>query len=202
MYRSIKKIAAAALLAMLSWQAWAFDIQDLQTQLQSAAVVRGEFIQDKFLRSLAQPLTSRGSFTLVTGKGLLWRAKSPIALDMRITAQGISRRTPDGSWQPVPAHSGGGRESRLFLAVLAGDTTGLQDNFDIAIEGVAANWKLTLTPRSVLLKQIFDHIHISGGQLVDTIELIETQGDRSVLRMVNAQAGAQLTVEEQRAFAD
>lgn len=202
MSRSIRQMAAAALLAALSWQAWAFDLDDLQAQLQTAQVVRGDFIQDKHLRSLPQPLRSRGSFTLATGKGLLWRALTPIALDMRITAQGIARREPDGTWRALPARGTGDRESKLFLAVLAGDTKGLQDNFDITIEGEARAWTLTLVPRSRLLKQIFDRIHISGGQLVDTIELIETQGDRSVLRMVDAQADTQLTVEEQRAFAD
>lgn len=202
MCRSIRQIALAIMLAALSWQARAFGLDDLQAQLQSAKVVRGDFIQEKFLRSLSQPLTSRGAFTLVTGQGLLWRAQSPIALDMRITAQGIARREPDGTWRNLPTHNSGGRESKLFLAVLAGDTRGLQDNFNITIAGDGQAWKLVLTPRSALLKQIFDRIHISGGPLVDTIDLIETQGDRSVLRMMNARAAAQLSNEERRAFAD
>lgn len=188
------------MLATLSWQAWAFDIKDLESQLQSTAVVRGDFIQEKFLRSLPQPLTSRGAFTLATGQGLLWHAHTPIELDMRITPQGIARLGPDGSWQAMPGHSGGNRESRLFLSVLAGDTQGLQSNFAIAVSGDAQAWELTLTPQSAMLRQIFDRIHITGGKLVDRIELFETQGDRSVLNMVNAQPAAQLTSEEQRAF--
>jgi hypothetical protein len=189
------------MLVMISAQTWAFGLHDLQVQLQSAAVVRGDFVQEKFLRSLPQPLTSRGAFTLAPGRGLLWRALSPIRLDMRITPQGIARMGPDGSWQALPGHSRSSRESKLFLAVLAGDTQGLQDNFAITVAGDANAWELVLTPRSTLLKQVFDHIHISGGDLVDTIELVETQGDRSVLHMVHAVRAPQLTDEEQRAFA-
>lgn len=196
----IKRVIAAVILAALPWHAWAFDIQDLQSQLQSVAVVRGDFIQEKFLRALPQPLTSRGTFTLATRQGLLWRAASPIKLDMRITPQGIARLGPDGSWQAIAGNSGGSRESKLFLAVLAGDTQGLQHNFAITLTGAAQAWQLTLTPRSTLLQQIFDRIHITGGELVDSIELFETQGDRSVLRMLRALPGARLTEEEQRAF--
>lgn len=195
------RMIAVIILTSLSWQTWAFGLKDLESQLQSTAVVRGHFIQEKFLRALPQPLTSRGAFTLATGQGLLWRASSPIKLDMRITPQGIARLGPDNAWQAMPGHSGGSRESKLFLAVLAGDTQGLQQNFEIAISGNAQAWQLTLTPRSTLLQQIFERIHITGGALVDRIELFETQGDRSVLRMLDAQPAAQLTDEEQRAFA-
>lgn len=196
-----RRIIATIILTSLPWLAWAFDVKDLQSQLQSTAVVRGDFIQEKFLRSLPQPLISRGAFTLATGQGLLWRAHSPIKLDMRITPQGVARRGPDGSWQAAPGHSGGSRESKLFLAVLAGDTQGLKNNFDIAVSGDSPTWQLTLTPRSPLLQQIFERIHITGGALVDSIELFETQGDRSVLHMLNTQPSTQLTDEERRAFA-
>ncbi|WP_233214297.1 outer membrane lipoprotein carrier protein LolA [Pollutimonas nitritireducens] len=212
MWRSFWRTALAITLTTLSWQAWGFDLDDLQAQLQSANVVRGNFIQEKFLRSLPQPLTSQGTFTLLAGQGLLWRVQIPIAIDMRITAEGIARRggaPRDGArrdvndtWQALPAKSSSGRETRLFLAVLAGDTQGLKDNFDIVIEGESQTWKLALTPRSALLRQVFDRIEISGGQLVNTIEMIETQGDRSVLRMMDAKAATHISDEERRDFAN
>jgi hypothetical protein len=45
-----------------------------------------------------------------------------------------------------------------------------------------------LTPRSLLLKQVFTQINIDGGELVQTIELLETQGDSTVLRMQDSTA--------------
>lgn len=189
-------------LAMLPFTASAFDLNDLQTQLRATPIVRGQFVQQKFLRSLPQPLTSRGDFTLAAGKGLLWLLRTPIAQDLRINANGISRRDESGAWQALPQHTGAGRENQLFLSVLAGDTRGLQENFDLTLTGEARAWQLTLTPRSALLKQIFNTIQIDGGALVDRIELRETQGDRSVLQMTGAVAADALTPEEQRAFAD
>jgi hypothetical protein len=173
----IRRLCALLALALLPLGARAFDLADLQTQLNATPVVRGHFVQQKFLRS-------------------------PIAQDLRIDARGISRRDEAGKWQALPQHSGAGRENRLFLSVLAGDTAGLRENFDLALTGDADAWQLLLTPRSVLLRQIFDNIQINGGKLVDRIELRETQGDRSVLQMTDAQAAQALTAEEQRAFAD
>lgn len=198
----IRRLCALLALALLPLAARAFDLADLQTQLNATPVVRGHFVQQKFLRSLPQPLTSRGDFTLAAGKGLLWLLRTPIAQDLRIDARGISRRDEAGKWQALPQHSGAGRENRLFLSVLAGDTAGLRENFDLALTGDANAWQLLLTPRSVLLRQIFDNIQINGGKLVDRIELRETQGDRSVLQMTDPQAAQALTAEEQRAFAD
>ena len=189
-------------MALLPLSAQAFDLNALQQQLRATPIVRGQFVQQKFLRSLPQPLTSRGDFTLAAGKGLLWLLRTPIAQDLRINADGIARRDESGAWQALPQHTGAGRENQLFLSVLAGDTRGLKENFDLALTGEATAWKLTLTPRSALLKQIFSTIQIDGGALVDRIELRETQGDRSVLQMTGAVAADALTPEEQRAFSD
>ncbi|WBX90221.1 outer membrane lipoprotein carrier protein LolA [Achromobacter mucicolens] len=189
-------------MALLPLSAQAFDLNALQQQLRATPIVRGQFVQQKFLRSLPQPLTSRGDFTLAAGKGLLWLLRTPIAQDLRINADGIARRDESGAWQALPQHTGAGRENQLFLSVLGGDTRGLEENFDLALTGEANAWKLTLTPRSALLKQIFSTIQIDGGALVDRIELRETQGDRSVLQMTGAVAADALTPEEQRAFSD
>lgn len=200
--RSLQRLAWLLALALLPMGAHAFDLNALQEQLRATPIVRGQFVQQKYLRSLPQPLTSRGEFTLASGRGLLWLLRTPIAQDLRIDANGISRRDESGRWQALPQHTGAGRENRLFLSVLAGDTRGLQENFDLALTGEADDWQLLLTPRSALLRQIFDSILIHGGKLVDRIELRETQGDRSVLRMTGATAAHVLTAEEQRAFAD
>lgn len=198
----LQRLLMLLALVILPWTAHAFDLNDLQAQLRATPVVRGHFVQQKFLRSLPQPLTSRGDFTLAAGKGLLWLLRTPIAQDLRISANGISRRDESGAWQALPQQTGSGRENRLFLSVLAGDTRALQENFDLALTGDANAWQLLLTPRSALLRQIFDNIQINGGQLVDRIELRETQGDRSVLQMTDAAPSKALTPEEQRAFTD
>ncbi len=43
-------------------------------------------------------------------------------------------------------------------------------------------------------------IEIHGGALVERIELHETQGDRTVMRMLNSQVDSTLLDDEQHAF--
>jgi outer membrane lipoprotein-sorting protein len=115
-------------------RAHAFDLQQLSDQLAKPQVIHGNFIQEKHLRALPKPLTSTGTFVLAKDHGLLWQLKTPLQQDYRITAQGIARR--DGtSWQMLPGKSAGAEQNRLFLAVLQGDSSGLQRDFDLQLQG-------------------------------------------------------------------
>jgi hypothetical protein len=180
--------------------AHAFDLQQLSDQLAKPSVIHGNFTQEKHLRALPQPLVSKGTFVLAKDHGLLWLLKTPLQQDYRISAQGIARRDANG-WQLLPNKSAGAEQNRLFLAVLQGDSSGLQRDFDLQLQGQAQQWKLTLIPRSLLLKQVFTQINIDGGELVHTIELLETQGDSTVLRMQDSTASQPLSDAEQHDFA-
>ncbi len=196
----VKSLSVLALLTA-SALANAFDLQQLSAQLAKPDVIHGQFIQEKHLRALPQPLISKGSFVLAKNHGLLWLLKTPLQQDYRISAKGIARRDGNG-WQLLPNKNAGAEQNRLFLAVLQGDSSGLQRDFEMALSGDAQQWKLTLTPRSLLLKQVFNQINIDGGTLVQTIELLETQGDSTVLRMLDSTAGQPLSDSEQHDFAE
>jgi hypothetical protein len=198
-----KKWLAAAVLLLVTTIAMAqpFDLPQLAEQLSGPAVVRGDFIQEKHLRALPQPLTSHGQFTLSRDHGLLWLLQQPIRQDYRITPQGIARRGEQG-WQAVDPQGGSARQNQLFLAVLSGDTQALQRDFQLELSGTATAWRLQLTPRGALLKQIFAGIEIQGGETVTRIELHETQGDRTLIRLLDSQTDVALTASEQRDLAD
>ncbi|QHC93534.1 hypothetical protein PspR84_02445 [Pseudomonas sp. R84] len=199
----VKSLSVLALLTLLTLSALAnaFDLQQLSEQLAKPDVIHGQFIQEKHLRALPQPLISKGHFVLAKNHGLLWLLKTPLQQDYRISAKGIARRDDNG-WQLLPNKSAGAEQNRLFLAVLQGDSSGLQRDFELALSGDAQQWKLTLTPRSLLLKQVFNQINIDGGALVQTIELLETQGDSTVLRMQDSIASQPLSDAEQHDFAE
>ena len=194
-----KSLGALVLLAVSSL-AHAFDLQQLSAQLAKPDVIHGQFIQEKHLRALPQPLISKGSFVLAKNHGLLWLLKTPLQQDYRISAKGIARRDGNG-WQLLPNKSAGAEQNRLFLAVLQGDSSGLQRDFDLQLQGTPDHWTLTLTPRSLLLKQVFNQINIEGGELVQRIELQEAQGDSTLLKMQNSVSNHPLNEAEQHDFA-
>ena len=189
-----------ALLLGLSPLAHAFDLQQLSDQLARPQVIHGDFIQEKHLRALPKPLTSTGTFVLAKDHGLLWQLNTPLKQDYRITALGIARRN-GSEWQMLPGKSAGAEQNRLFLAVLQGDSSGLQRDFELHLQGEPTQWTLTLTPRSLLLKQVFTQINIDGGELVQRIELQETQGDSTVLKLQNSISHLPLSDAEQHDFA-
>ena len=78
----------------------------------------------------------------------------------------------------------------------------MQRDFELQLKGEANDWKLTLIPRSLLLKQVFTQINIDGGELVQNIELLETQGDSTLLRMQASTAEQPLSEAEQHDFAE
>ncbi|EQM67330.1 outer membrane lipoprotein carrier protein LolA [Pseudomonas tohonis] len=180
--------------------AQAFDLDQLAAQLGKPAVVRGPFVQEKHLRALPRPLTSEGHFVLSREQGLLWLLEKPLQQDYRIGAAGIARRV-DGHWQAQPGQDVAAQQSRLFLAVLKGDHQGLARDFQLQLSGDADHWQLQLTPNSLLLKQIFSAIQIQGRALVERIELRETQGDSTVLRLPASQPGDALDAAEARDLA-
>lgn len=183
----------------LSPSVWAFDSAQLAQQLAATEVVRGEFVQEKHLRSLAMPLSSRGQFVLSKQLGLLWQVQQPFAQSYRIDGQGVALLTASG-WQSQPGQSVAARQSQLFLAVLQGDQRALEADFNLQLQGSTEQWQLSLLPKALFLQQIFKVIEIYGGALVERIELHETQGDRTVMRMLNSQADRKLADDEQHAF--
>ena len=203
MIPTIKKCLTAIALLMAANMAMAqtFDLPQLAEQLSGPAVVRGDFIQEKHLRALPQPLTSRGQFVLARDHGLLGPVQQPHRQDYRITAQGIARRSEQG-WQAVDPQGSSARQNQLFLAVLSGDTPALQRDFQLELSGEAKAWRLQLTPRGALLKQIFADIDIQGGEAVTQIELHEAQGDRTLIRLLDSRIDDSLTAREQRDLAD
>jgi outer membrane lipoprotein-sorting protein len=200
MKRLPQGLLAVALLALASF-AQAFDLNDLRATLSAPVAVRGPFIQEKHLRALPQPLTSTGHFVLAKDHGLLWLLQRPLQQDYRINGKGIARRDANG-WQVLPNSSASSEQNRLFFAVLQGDSNALERDFELKLQGTADAWTLQLTPRSMLLKQIFNHIDIAGGAYVQRIELSETQGDSTVLRMPESSASATLSDTERADFAE
>jgi outer membrane lipoprotein-sorting protein len=199
--RATRSTVLVLIFWVLAPLAQAFDLTQLNALLRQKPVVRGTFTQEKHLRALPQPLVSHGRFVLAQDLGLLWLLQRPLQQDYRITTQGIARRDERG-WQPTTQQGASERQNRLTLALLSGDSATLARDFELALAGDADHWQLTLTPRAMLLKQIFQRIELQGGASVSQIEILEAQGDRTLMRLSDSQADQHLTDTERHAFSD
>lgn len=177
--------------------ALALTLEELSDRLRAHPVVHGNFVQEKQLRALAQPIISGGTFVLSQQRGLLWYLERPIEQRYRIDESGVMRWRDD-AWQP--AGQSGALQQRLFLAALSGDVAALQRDFAIQLQQTTEGWQATLTPRGALLKQIFERIELVGDSVMKRIELREQSGDATVIRL-QAKPAAALSPQEQANFA-
>ena len=189
----MKKLIFAAALTLASPLLWAFSAAELAQTLQKPANVQGAFTQQRYLKSLTKPMTTNGQFVLIPKRGLLWHMQKPFENRLRVRADGIMQWNGKSWVQPNQSKmSGQNRQISLFLDLLGGNTQGLEKQFDLQLSGSPQKWTLRLNPKTALMKQIFNHIEISGDSVVRRIELSEKQGDRTVMRFNQVQTGQEL----------
>ena len=189
----MKKLIFAAALTLASPLLWAFSTAELAQNLQKPANVQGAFTQQRYLKSLAKPMTTNGQFVLIPKRGLLWHMQKPFENRLRVRADGIMQWNGK-SWVAANQSkmNGQSQQIRLFLDLLGGNTQGLEKQFDLQLSGSQQKWTLRLNPKTALMKQIFNHIEISGDNVVRRIELNEKQGDRTVMQFNQVQTGKEL----------
>lgn len=176
----------------------AFSQNELVQILQKPQNVQGDFVQQRFLKSLAKPITTSGEFALVKEKGLLWQMQKPFATSLKVTPEGILQW--NGNQWVSSKKMGQSEQIALFLGLLGGDLSTLSSQFDLALSGSSKQWQLKLTPKSLLMKQIFQHIDLQGDQQVKQIELMEKQGDRTVIQFNKLRIDQPLPVFTQQAL--
>ncbi len=189
----MKKLIFAAALTLASPLLWAFSTAELAQTLQKPANVQGAFTQQRYLKSLTQPMTTNGQFVLIPKRGMLWHMQKPFENRLRVRADGIMQWNGK-SWVAANQSkmNGQSQQIRLFLDLLGGNTQGLEKQFDLQLSGSQQKWTLRLNPKTALMKQIFNHIEISGDSVVRRIELNEKQGDRTVMQFNQIQTGKEL----------
>ncbi|AIL33267.1 LolA family protein [Basilea psittacipulmonis] len=175
----MKKIFLSVLLMMANSLAFAQPIQmdALSQMLKNTRTVSGDFEQIRHLKSLPIPIKSAGNFAIQQDKGLYWHMSSPIESTLRVTKNGIEELSANGSWLPASNQS---KES-LLLDLFNGDIESLREQFNMSLTGTSENWQLSLTPKGIILKQIFDRIEIKGSSSLESVHIFEQQGDDTII---------------------
>ena len=199
---TMKKFLLSLLISLATLPALAFSTAELTTQLQAPQSVQGGFTQQRFLRSMDKPVQTSGRFALRPGRGLFWHLQKPFDMKLRVRRDGISRQDAQGQWRANGSQTAQAAQEKLFMAVLGGDTAELQRHFNLALSGNAQQWQLTLTPKTAVMRQVFNKIVINGGQLVQKVELDEKQGDRTVLQFNQLQTNQPLSPAAQQALGE
>jgi outer membrane lipoprotein-sorting protein len=176
-------VAAAGTAAAAETAAWGLD--QLMQNLGQVKSARGKFVERKTLAMLNAPLESSGTlvytapgrlekYTLLPKPETLVLEQEKLTIEYKDRNQRRTLALPDYPvvWAFVES----------IRSTLAGDLQTLNRFYRVSLEGSEERWRLSLKPAEPAMQTMVKEIHISGSRnRVRTIEVIEAQGDRSVM---------------------
>ena len=148
--------------------------------LGDSEMLRGRFLQQRFLQGFNAPLTSSGSFILAPNRGLIWRGETPFALLTVMGPGGLVQRVVGGATTRYPASKLPllAQLFEVFSAALGGDWAKLLGIFDIQKTGTTQSWQVMLTPRRTDGGMPLQSIAVQGGRYVNSVVVTRANGDR------------------------
>lgn len=158
----------------------------IQARLTPAPVVRGHFEQAKTLAGFDQPLRSSGQFSFSRDHGVIWQIQTPFAATVVITRDALRERGGDGAWRRTAAdrHPAVAMIHRLSQALMGADLDQLQQHFELQpLPTDGPGWQLQLQPRDGTMAQLLRAAEVQGAETVQALTLIETNGDRTDIRL-------------------
>jgi hypothetical protein len=173
----------------LGQQASGNDLGELMRQLAGRRHGEVSFVEQHFLKLLKRPAESYGELSYDAPDRLEKRTIEPkaetltLAGDVLTVARGGRTHTLDLKAYPtlVPF-------IESIRATLAGDLPTLERLFTVDFAGSIAHWRLTLTPRDAQVAKAVSRVTIEGtGDTLTTVEITETDGDRSLMTLRNHQ---------------
>ncbi|MDR3424783.1 MAG: hypothetical protein P4M13_06865 [Alphaproteobacteria bacterium] len=171
-----------------------------QTRLDAGAILRGRFVEEHQANAAQNPFQSSGRFIVAPARGLIWSIEKPFPTSTVVTPNamvqdigGMAVKLPARNLRHVYAMVGG---------ALAGDWSGLEQDFMITRGGSARRWQMLLTPRPGKKATLpYATITISGGRFVENIVMAKADGSSDSFSFTDETlSSAALTTAESKLF--
>lgn len=165
-----------------------WDITQLMQSFSRAGSGRARFTEQKYIGILNEPITTSGVLEFRAPDRLEKRVIKPFeerylvsnnTLIIEQPEHGTTRRFVLQQYPAIWAFVEGLR------ATLAGDVSALRRFYSLKLQGTQEKWRLNLEPLDKTMQKMIRFIRIQGvnGQIT-SIEIIENNGDRSVMSIV------------------
>ncbi len=179
---------------------------ELLAGFREISALEARFEEDKFLAILAAPLRSRGRLYFLPPSTLLRRVEEPDRQEILIH-EGRIHLSHGGKTRTIDLAARGELRPLVdsLIWILTGDLESIEsfyrvgyEVFDSETDRAGGNrWQLTLTPKRAPLSNLLQELRVRGERhTVDTLELIETSGDRTLTRILDANAQRKFGPEE------
>lgn len=176
------------LAALLAWAPAAlaappWTLERLLAGFAQQGSARATFIEKKTVRVLERPLVSSGELRFEAPDVLEKRTLRPRPELLRLEGERLTLERED---RILSLDLRSAPEAAAFIdsirGTLAGDRAALERVYRLQLEGSAASWALTLTPRDPGMAHLVARIRIAGrGAQVTVIEILQANGDSTLM---------------------
>jgi outer membrane lipoprotein-sorting protein len=163
----------------------AWDLKRLMHELSQVKSTKARFSERKDVAILSAPLESSGTLLYTAPDKLEKHTLAPRAESLvldgdRLTLENKARNQRRTFALRDQPEIGAFVES--IRSTLAGDLATLSRYYQVALDGAQGRWRLTLKPIEPAMQRVVSEIRLDGGgSSISSIEITETNGDRSVM---------------------
>ena len=163
----------------------AWGVEQLMQGLSRAPSTKGKFVERKYLAMLTAPLDSSGTLVYTAPGRLEKNTLTPKLERLVLDQDNLTLEYPDRGQRRVLAlqnYPVVWAFVESIRSTLAGDLQTLNRFYRASVAGSEEQWRLSLKPVDGKMQSVVQEIRIEGRRdRVRTIEIIEMQGDRSVM---------------------
>jgi len=164
--------------------AGSFTLQQFMQAMAQVKTSRARFVERKYLSIVNTPLEYTGGLAYNAPDRLEKLTQTPKMERMLLEGDKLTlenakkqRRVVMLSEYPMVRAF-----TESIRSVLAGDLVSLNRFYKVSLDGRQDDWRLVLTPTEATMQGVVQEIRFTGAQTsVKTIEVLEKQGDRSVM---------------------
>ncbi len=172
-------------------------------ELAKTPVLRGNFVQRKYLSGIPKPLKSSGSYVVSREQGIWWHTQLPFDSEFILTPGSMVQLDGGKIAARLSAEQQPGLRvvGDVFFSIFSLDPSALAGNFELfGQRGERDAWIMGLRPRSSALRNVMSETVITGATRVDKVEFWDAHGDRTEITLSSSGNATPLTAEEAALF--
>jgi len=176
----------------------------LPASLKKEEILRGDFVQMRYLKGFDKPLKSVGHFVVVPTKGVLWSVLTPFPVTTIIAPNKLFQKHNGHKLMELTSEKAPFVKKiyKMIGGALSGQWRALEKDFLIHQTSQNPKWSVTLSPiKKENTFSPFTKVIMKGSRYVKEVILDKQSGDRDVIMFtnVNVKKGT-LTKAEQNLF--
>lgn len=163
----------------------------LMQQLRQSGGVRADFVEQRMISILAEPIESRGTLYFAPPDRIARVTTEPgrSTAVVRGTRVDVVDETGQRTFDLAASNVAYSLISNIMV-LLRGDLPALRERYEIRFGADGPDWQLDLEPRSEKFRAIVSRIRVEGtGSIISEMDTIEANGDATHATFSNVEIG-------------